>query len=194
MQVRERHFGGRDQEQIPVAGDLEQILLELRQVARAGERRAVDEERRLDLAVAVLARVQVEHEVDERAREPRAGAEQHREARARHARRALEVENAERGAELPVRLRREVERRRRAPACAPRRCRPPTCPPARSRAADSGSVSSSASRCASTSASSASCALISRAARLVLREDRARILARPSSRARPPRPPRSARA
>ena len=34
----------------------------------------VDEERRLDFGVAVLARVQVEHEVDERAREPRAGA------------------------------------------------------------------------------------------------------------------------
>ena len=38
-----------------------------------------------------------------------------REPRARHPRRALEVENAERRAELPVRLRREVERRRRAP-------------------------------------------------------------------------------
>ena len=74
MQVRQRHFGGRDQIQIPVAGDLEQVLLELRQVARAAQRVGVDEERRLDFAIAVLARVQIEHEVDQRARQPRAGA------------------------------------------------------------------------------------------------------------------------
>ena len=44
----------------------------------------------------------------------RAHAHQHREARAAHARRALEVEDAERGAELPVRPGIEVERRRLA--------------------------------------------------------------------------------
>ena len=97
----------------------------------------VDEKRRLDLAIAVLARVQIEHEVDQRAREPRAAAEQHRKPRARHARRALEVENAERRAELPVRLRRERERAAACPTSGLRRCRPTTSPPARSRAADS---------------------------------------------------------
>ena len=40
MHVRQRHLGGRHQVQIPVAGDLEQIRLELRQVAGAGQRRA----------------------------------------------------------------------------------------------------------------------------------------------------------
>ena len=40
VQVRERHLGGRDQVEIPVAGDLEQVLLELRQLAGAGQRRA----------------------------------------------------------------------------------------------------------------------------------------------------------
>ena len=74
MQVRQRHFRGRNQVQVPVARDLEQVLLELRQVAGAAQRLGVDEKRRLDLEVAVLARVQVEHEVDQRAREPRAGA------------------------------------------------------------------------------------------------------------------------
>ena len=98
--------------QIPVAADLEQILLELRQVARAGQRRGVHQERRLDFGVAVLARVEIEHEVDERAGEPRAGAHQHGEARAGHAGGALEIQDAERGAEFPVRLRFEVERRR----------------------------------------------------------------------------------
>ena len=79
MQVGQRHFRGRNQIEIPVAGDLEEVLLELRQVAGAAQRRRIDEERRLDLGVAVLARVQVEHEVDERARQPRARAHQHRE-------------------------------------------------------------------------------------------------------------------
>ena len=132
--------------QIPVAGDLEQVLLELRQVAGADERRRSDEKRRLHLGVAVLARVQVEHERDERARQPRAGAEQHREARAGHPRRPLEVEDAERGPEVPVRLRLEVERPRLASTAhldvvGRRRCRP-----GRSRAA--GSAAAAAAPCA----------------------------------------------
>jgi hypothetical protein len=32
IQIRHRHFGGRNQVQVPFAGDLEQILLELRQL------------------------------------------------------------------------------------------------------------------------------------------------------------------
>jgi hypothetical protein len=60
--------------------------------------------------------VQLEHEVDQRARQPRARAHQDGEARARHARRALEIKNAERGAELPVRLRLEIQRPRLAVA------------------------------------------------------------------------------
>ena len=59
--------------------------------------------------------MQVEHELDQRPLQPRAGAEQHREARAGHAGGALEVEDAERDAEIPVRLGREVER----PAASP---------------------------------------------------------------------------
>ena len=74
----------------------------------------VRHERRLDLRVAVLRRVQVQHEVDQRAREARAGTDQHGEPRARDLRAALEVDDAERRTEIPVRLRREVERARRA--------------------------------------------------------------------------------
>jgi hypothetical protein len=59
--------------------------------------------------VSVLARVQVEHEVDERPRQSRAGPEQEREARACDLRRTLEVEDAECGTEIPVRLGLEVE-------------------------------------------------------------------------------------
>ena len=75
--------------------------------------------------------MQLQHEVDERARQPRAGAHQHGEARAGDLRAALEVDDAERGTEVPVRLRREGERRAACRAAAPRRCRRPTSPPAR---------------------------------------------------------------
>src|SRR5207253_7493866 len=66
--------------------------------------------------IAMLARVHVEHEVDERARQPRAGAAQHRKPSARHPRGALEIENPELGANLPMRLGIEIERSRRAAA------------------------------------------------------------------------------
>ena len=78
MKVRQRHFRGRNQEQIPLAGDLEEVRFELRQLAGRFERRAIDEIRRHDLQVPVLARVQVEHEVGQRSRQPRARAEQQR--------------------------------------------------------------------------------------------------------------------
>ena len=116
MHVRQRHFSGRHQKQVPVAGNLEQVRLELRQVAGAGERRRVDHERRLDFGVAVLRRVELQHEVDERARELRAVADQHRKPRRRHLGAPLEVDDPERRTEIPVRLRREVEGPRRATA------------------------------------------------------------------------------
>jgi hypothetical protein len=82
MKVRERHFGRRNQEQIPVAADAEEILLELWKVPRSCERRAVHQKRRLDFLVAVVACVDVEHEIDQRPLEPGAGAQQHGKARA----------------------------------------------------------------------------------------------------------------
>ena len=71
VHVRQRHFGGRNQIQIPVAGDLEQVGLELREIAGSGQRRLVGQKRRRDLRVPVRARVQVEHEVDQRPLEAR---------------------------------------------------------------------------------------------------------------------------
>ena len=64
----------------------------------------------------MLARVDVEHEADEGAGEPGPFAQEYGEARARHARRALEVEDAQRRPEIPVRLGFEVENAWRAPA------------------------------------------------------------------------------
>jgi hypothetical protein len=62
------------------------------------------------------AGVQIEHEVDEGARQAGACAAQHGESRTRDPRRALEVEDAERWTKVPVGLRLEVERPRRAVA------------------------------------------------------------------------------
>ena len=57
----------------------------------------------------MLARVEVEHPRDERALQARPGAAQHVEARPRDLDAALEVDDAELRAELPVRQRREIE-------------------------------------------------------------------------------------
>ena len=71
--------------------------------------------RRQHLAVAVLLDVHVEKELDERARQARGGAREDRESRARDLGGALEVEDAERRAEVPVRLGLEVEPARLSP-------------------------------------------------------------------------------
>ena len=113
MQVRDRDLGGRDQ--VVARGRLEEVGLELRQLAGAEERVGVDEERRQDFGVALLLDVDVEDELDEGARQPRGGSAQHREPRAGDLRAALEVEDSEGRPEVPVRLRREVELPRRSP-------------------------------------------------------------------------------
>ena len=114
VEVRDRHLGrGRQEPVRPL--EAEEILLELRELARAEQGRGVHEERGQDLRVAVLTRVHVQEELDEGAGEERRPSLQHREAGTGDLGRALEVENAERGTKVPVRLRREVETRRLAP-------------------------------------------------------------------------------
>ncbi|MDT4871060.1 hypothetical protein FQZ97_1061700 [compost metagenome] len=63
--VGQRHLGGRNQVQVGIAfaADLEQVFLELRQLAGALQRRGLDQIRRVGLFVAVLAGVQVDHEL-----------------------------------------------------------------------------------------------------------------------------------
>ena len=77
VQVRDRDLGGRNQVQrarvVRIAAlGLEQIFFELRQLARAAQRFGFDQVRRIHLGVAVLARVQIEHERRERSLEARA--------------------------------------------------------------------------------------------------------------------------
>ena len=89
---------------------LENVAFELRKVAGADESVALHEKRRVDLRVALLSRVEIEHERDERPLEARALSPQDREARPRELGGARLVQDAERFADLPVRLRLEVER------------------------------------------------------------------------------------
>ena len=113
-QVGQRHLG-RGNEVIVVCG-AEQVIGELGQVAGAERRRLAHEKRRVDLGVAELAGVHIEHEGGERPLHARQRAREHDEARPRHARRALEVHAPERLADLEMLLHREVEASRLARA------------------------------------------------------------------------------
>ena len=114
-EVGEWHLGGRDQIET-VLRDVEQIVCELRQLSRAHERVGVHEIRHVDLAVAVLAGMHVQHELHQRAMQTRNGPVQRHEAAAGQPARELEVDAAEHRAEIDVILRLEIERRRLAPA------------------------------------------------------------------------------
>src|ERR1043166_9850326 len=63
-----------------------------RELACADHAIAPDEERRIDFGVVMLARVQVEHEIDQRAFELRARAGETDEAAAAQLRRTLQIE------------------------------------------------------------------------------------------------------
>ncbi len=112
VEVGDDDLGGRDEPEILLRVPIE-VVTELRQVAGADQAFAPHHRRRVDLGVAVVRDVEVEHPRDERPLQARTGAVQHVEARARHLRAALEVDDAERLADLPMRLRREVEGARR---------------------------------------------------------------------------------
>ena len=97
---RQRHLGGGDRPQ-PVALDGVGVVGELRQVARRRQRRRGDQRRRADLLERVG--VAVEGELAQRPAHRRPEPASHREHRAADLRRPLVVEDAERGARLPVR-------------------------------------------------------------------------------------------
>ena len=119
VQRGQRDLGGRDQvERAALVGlvRLEELLLELGQLAGAQHRVGIHEMRQPQLRVAVLARLHIQHELGDGALEPRQRAPHDREARLRQLRGTVHVEQAEAGADGLVRPGLEVEPARRAPA------------------------------------------------------------------------------
>src|SRR5207248_2791597 len=80
------------------------VVFELGQLAGAGHDFAPYQKWRLDFDVTVLARVEVEHEVDQPAGKPRTGTHQDRKSRASELRAPREVEDAKLLRDLPVRF------------------------------------------------------------------------------------------
>ena len=116
--VGQRHFGGRDQVEVgfAFAGNLEQVFLELRQLAGALQRRGLDQVRGVGLFVAMLVDMQVDHELRQGAVQAGDRAAQQGKARAGELGRGLEVQPAVALAEGDVVLDLEVELARGAPA------------------------------------------------------------------------------
>src|SRR3546814_18700139 len=92
-----RSFRRRDK---PAAvGGAEQIVGELRKLAGAEHRLVAHQQRRVDLGIAMLPGLHIEHELGERAMQPRHRPLQNRKARAGTCGRRLEIE-AEPGPDL----------------------------------------------------------------------------------------------
>ena len=113
VQVGEHDLGGGDQE--VVARDVIGVVLELGQLARAKHGLTLDDDRRPPLLEAT-AGVRIEEEVDEGTLQAGTGATENGETAAGELVAALEVKNVEVGAQIPVRLKVEVELARGAPA------------------------------------------------------------------------------
>src|SRR4029434_1735145 len=93
----------------------EHLRFELRQLCRADQRLRVDDIGCVALDIAMLARLDVEHELGERAMETREIAAEITEARTRELGRRREVEQAQPFAEVRMILYRKIERARHAP-------------------------------------------------------------------------------
>ena len=116
-EIRNRHFGGRNQEQFLLARRrLEKVRLEFRQLPGADQCMSRHEIRRINFRVSVLARMQVEHVLDQRAMQTRDAGLEHHEARAGNPAGRLEIDQRQFLADRHVVDRREIELPRRAPA------------------------------------------------------------------------------
>ncbi len=113
--IGDRNFGRGREPEIGVL-DLEQIVLELGKLPGAEQAGRVDQERRQHFGIAVLARVNVQHEVDQRAFQPGADAPIDGKPRAGDFGGALQIQNLQLGPEIPMRLGLKIELARLAPA------------------------------------------------------------------------------
>ena len=101
VEIRDGDFGGGHEEDVVLAAVVE-LVAEFRELAGAFERVRADEERRAHFHVAVIARVQIEAEIDERPQQPRAEPGVTDETAAADLRGAFEIEEPELFAEFYV--------------------------------------------------------------------------------------------
>ncbi len=116
-QVGQRHLGSRDQVEVGLAftADLEQVFLELWQLASALQCRSLHQVRGVGLFVTMLAGVQVDHELRQGAVQACDRAAQHGKTGARQLGCSLEVQAAADLAQGDVVLDLEIERTRGTP-------------------------------------------------------------------------------
>ena len=94
MQIRDRHFGGRHKVEVVVFAPV-LLILELGKLGGANQGLAFHQQRRAYFRVAMLLRVQIEQELNQRPFELCAFAHEHGESAAANLRGALEVQEAE---------------------------------------------------------------------------------------------------
>ena len=129
MKICHRHLRGRREEQLVLLQPVH-VVLKFRQLRRADHAIAPHEKWRAHFEVAMLARVQIEHEIDQRALQLRARAGETNEPAPAQFRGALQIEKLQ----LRSRARRDPEPYRRdaafRPNCAPPDWRSHLCRPA----------------------------------------------------------------
>ena len=108
-EVGQGHLGGRDE--IAAVGGAEQILFELGQLAGAKHGVLADQQRRRDLEIAKLARMEIEHKLAQRPLQPGQRPPQHDKARPGHPAGAGEIHQAEPLADRLVGQRGKIEMR-----------------------------------------------------------------------------------
>ena len=113
VDVGQGHLGGGDEVVVP-GGHLEEVFLELGQLARAGHGGAVDHEGRTDFDVVLVLHMLVQEEVDQGAVQTGGPAHVQGKAAAGQTGGALEIQGG--AAQLPVLTDLEIELARRAPA------------------------------------------------------------------------------
>ena len=116
--VGDRHLRGGNQVELAFlpARHGEQVLLELGQLPGAAHARRIHQVRRIDLGVAMLARMHVEHELGKRTVQARERPGHERKARAADLGGGGEIEHPQRLADIDVILHRKIELPRRAVA------------------------------------------------------------------------------
>ena len=115
VNVRDRHFRGRYQVIIG-AFHFEKILGEFGKISCAEKACRIGHERRQDFLVAVIFRMDVQHEIDQRPFHKRAGTAQKGKTRACDFGCAIHVQDPKRGSEIHVIEGCEVKRRRLSPS------------------------------------------------------------------------------